>query len=232
MVTPVLVMPIPAVKPVAQGDMAIARVLKAVRLPGIGILRRPRIRRYDCLHRVAVRATELGAGLVALHRFRRRADRRACLLWGLPDRLGGALAAMIFVVIQSAGVSLIWIAPVACSALRARQSPAALCARLSGLRHGGCRAGAGTSSGLAMGVAVFNLSLGVLSPTLGLVAQATGLEGIFLITALLGLCTVPIAARLLSTTNIYPKGVHNDRRDRRKGHRHNRRKQRARRGAD
>ncbi|MBB4289584.1 MFS family permease [Rhizobium leguminosarum] len=57
------------------------------------------------------------------------------------------------------------------------------------------------SRGLAMGVytAFFDLSLGVLSPMLGLVAHATGIGAIFLITALLGLFAVPIGVRLLAS---------------------------------
>jgi MFS family permease len=56
------------------------------------------------------------------------------------------------------------------------------------------------SRGLAMGVysAFIDLSLGILAPLLGLVANVAGLGSIFLINALLALCAVPIALGLRS----------------------------------
>ena len=58
-----------------------------------------------------------------------------------------------------------------------------------------------------MGVysAFFDLSLGVLSPMLGLIANVAGIAAIFLITALLGLCAIPIAVRLLSSHHHQPE---------------------------
>nr|WP_234943700.1 arabinose transporter [Sinorhizobium meliloti] len=209
MITLALVMPIPAVKPVLQGDKALARVLKAVWLPGIGMAFAGLA--YGVMTAFAVPLfvqrdwepawlpfTAFAVALMVARVF----------FGALPDRLGGARAAMIFVVIQSAGIGLIWIARVAWLGFAG--------AAIAGFGYALVYPGFGmeavlrapaASSGLAMGVytAFFDLSLGVLSPTLGLVAQATGLGGIFLITALLGLCSVPIAARLLSTTEHQPE---------------------------
>ena len=41
---------------------------------------------------------------------------------GLPDRMGGAKCAMVFVVVQSAGLALIWLAPTRLSWLRGSSS--------------------------------------------------------------------------------------------------------------
>ncbi|WP_246674659.1 arabinose transporter [Mesorhizobium sp. B4-1-3] len=200
-VTLALVMPIPSVKPVPQGDKPVAKVLKAVWLPGTGMafagLAYGVMTAFSVLLFVQrgwepawLPFTAFAIALMVARVF----------FGALPDRLGGARAAMIFVVIQSAGIGLIWVAPVAWVGFAG--------AAIAGFGYALVYPGFGmeavghapaASSGLAMGVytAFFDLSLGVLSPMLGLVANTTGIGTIFLITALLGLCSVPIAARLL-----------------------------------
>ena len=122
---------------------------------------------------------------------------------GLPDRMGGAKCAMVFVVVQSAGLALIWLAPTAFLGFAG--------AALTGFGYSFVYPGLGIeavrrapaeSRGTAMGIytAFLDVALGVLSPLLGLLAGVAGLSSVFGVSALLALCTVPIAARLRSQT--------------------------------
>jgi MFS family permease len=209
LITLALVMPIPAVKPMAQGEKAIATVLKAVWLPGMGMafagLAYGVMTAFSVLLFVQrgwqpawLPFTAFAVALMVARVF----------FGTLPDRLGGARSAMIFVVIQSAGIGLIWITPVAWLGFAG--------AAIAGFGYALVYPGFGmeavgrapaASRGLAMGVytAFFDLSLGVLSPMLGLVANATGLGTTFLITALLGLCAVPIAVLLPASHHHQPE---------------------------
>jgi predicted MFS family arabinose efflux permease len=202
-VTLSLVMRIPAVKPVRQGDKAITRVLKAVWLPGMGMAFAGLA--YSVMTAFSVLLFVQRGWQPAWLPFTAFAIALmvARVFYGaLPDRLGGARAAMIFVIIQSTGIGLIWVAPVPWLGFAG--------AAIAGFGYALVYPGFGmeavgrapaASRGLAMGVytAFFDLSLGVLSPMLGLIANATGIASIFLIAALLGLGAVPIAARLLSS---------------------------------
>jgi MFS family permease len=118
---------------------------------------------------------------------------------GLPDRMGGAQAAMIFAVVQAVGMGLMGLSPHA--------SPAFVGAALTGFGYAFVYPGLGieavrrapvASRGLTMGVytSFLDLALGVLAPLLGLLANRTGLGSVFVVSALLALCTVPIAAWL------------------------------------
>jgi MFS family permease len=110
----------------------------------------------------------------------------------LPDRMGGVRVALICMLIEAAGLALIW---------RASGSTAALVGvTLTGLGYSLVYPGLGVeavrlapiqSRGVAMGTytAFLDLSLGVSSPTLGLVADAGGLSVVFLISALVVVCT-------------------------------------------
>jgi MFS family permease len=195
-----LVAPIPAVKPAPQREKAIARVLKTVWLPGAGMA-----------------FAGLGYGTItafAVLLFVERGWRPAWLsftafavalmvarvLFGpLPDRLGGARTAMIFVVIHSVGMALIWFSPFAwLGFVGASLAGFGYALVYPGFGMEAIRRAPAESRGLAMGVysAFIDLSLGIFAPLLGLVANVTGLGSIFLISALLALCAVPIALRL------------------------------------
>ncbi len=125
----------------------------------------------------------------------------ARLLFGhLPDRLGGAKVALICVLIEAAGLALIW--------LSASRSMAASGAALAGTGYSLVYPGLGVeavrrappqSRGLAMGAyTVFlDVALGFGSPALGLVAGRFGLGTAFLVSALIALGTAAIALRLL-----------------------------------
>ncbi len=208
LITLVLVLPIAAVRPVPQGNKAVATVLRAVWLPGTGMafagLAYGVMTAFSVLLFVQrgwqpawLAFTAFAVALMIARVF----------FGAVPDRLGGARTAMIFVVIQSAGIGLIGLAPAAWIGLAG--------AAIAGFGYALVYPGFGmeavnrapaASRGLAMGVytAFFDLSLGVLSPLLGLIASVAGVDTIFLITALLGLCAVPIAMRLRSSRRPQP----------------------------
>ena len=126
-------------------------------------------------------------------------------LGDLPDKLGGARIAIWFVVVEAAGLAIIWAAP----------SPlvAALGAVLTGCGYSlvfpglGAEAVRRTSAerhGLAMGLytACLDVALGVGTPALGLLAGWTGVGSVFLASALVVLGAAAIAARLLRVEGV------------------------------
>jgi MFS family permease len=119
----------------------------------------------------------------------------------LPDRVGGTRVALVCVLIEAAGLSLVWLAPTFVSALGG--------VTLVGLGYSLVYPGFGVeairrappqSRALAMGTytAFLDLSLGVSNPALGLVAARAGFEAVFLASAVVVLGSAAIAARLLS----------------------------------
>ena len=117
----------------------------------------------------------------------------------LPDRIGGAKVALVFVLVQAGGLLLMWLArsPVAASAGAA----------IAGFGYSlvypglGVEAVRGTSPenrGLAMGIytAFLDVAMAIGSPALGWVAGQAGLAAVYLASALVVLCTAAIAARL------------------------------------
>ncbi|MGH6641689.1 MAG: arabinose transporter, partial [Bradyrhizobium sp.] len=122
------------------------------------------------------------------------------ILGHLPDRLGGARVALVCVLIEAAGLALIWLAP--------GRDLAAVGAALTGFGYSLVYPGLGVeavrrappqSRGLAMGAytACLDLALGFGSPALGLIASGTGLGSVFLASALTVFCSAAIAIRLL-----------------------------------
>ncbi|WP_431271762.1 arabinose transporter [Dankookia sp. P2] len=118
----------------------------------------------------------------------------------VPDRLGGARVALVSVVIEAAGLALIWLAPT--------QAVAAVGASLTGLGFALVYPGLGIeavrrappqSRGLAMGAytAFLDVALGFGSPALGLVAGWAGLGAVFLVSALVVLGAAGVALHLM-----------------------------------
>ncbi len=195
--TLLLVIPIPATKPAPQSRQAAKQVLKAVWIPGL-----------------AMAFSSVGYGVMtafAVLLFVQRGWQPAWLsftafaaalmvarvLFGpLPDRLGGARTAMIFIMIHSLGLALIWLSSEAWLAF--------VGSAMAGFGYALVYPGFGMEAmarapaqarGLAMGIytAFIDLALGIFAPLLGLVANAIGLDLIIPIAALLALCAVPIA---------------------------------------
>jgi MFS family permease len=118
----------------------------------------------------------------------------------LPDRIGGAKVALVCVLIEAVGQALIWLAPWSALALAG--------VALTGLGYSlvypalgveAVRRAPPHSRGLAMGTytAFLDLSLGIASPALGLIAGAAGLSAVFLVSTLVVLSTAAIIVRLL-----------------------------------
>jgi len=192
---------LPHVSPLHQARPSFIRVMGAVSVPGIG---------------AALSSVGFGAitAFVVLL-FAQQGWSRAWLAYTsfttafilarlvfghLPDRIGGAKVALICVLIQAAGLALIW---------RADRTEVALAgAVLTGIGYSLVYPGLGVeavrrvppeSRGLAMGAytAFLDLALGLGTPALGLVAGAVGLGAAFLVSAAAALGAAAVAARLL-----------------------------------
>ncbi len=114
----------------------------------------------------------------------------------LPDRVGGARVALIFVLIEAAGQALLWAAPWTALAL--------IGAVLTGFGYSLVYPGFGVeairrappqSRGLAMGAytAFLDLTLGLASPVLGIVGGVAGIGAVFLTSAVVVLGAAAIA---------------------------------------
>lgn len=126
----------------------------------------------------------------------------ARMLFGhLPDKFGGARIALLFVLVQTAGLALMWVARDAATASAG--------AALAGLGYSlvypglGVEAVRNTSSenrGLAMGIyTVFlDVAMAIGSPALGWIADREGLSIVFAVSAGITLCTGAVAMLLLN----------------------------------
>lgn len=121
----------------------------------------------------------------------------------VPDRFGGAKTALLFVLVQSAGLLIMGFAE---SSLIASSGAA-----LSGLGYSlvypglGVEAVGGTSPenrGLAMGIytAFLDVAMAIGSPVLGWVADREGMSAVFIVSAVVTLSAATIAFRLLNMT--------------------------------
>jgi MFS family permease len=203
LVTLVLVATLRAVPPSSASQVRVpfSRVLGAVWLPGLG------------LALSSVGYGSITTFIVLLFAQRGWSDAWIALtvasgvfmfgrvLFGhLPDKVGGPKVAIISVLIEAAGQGLVWFA----------SSPAMIFAgaALAGFGYAlvypafgveAARRSPPESRGLAMGAytACLDLALGIASPALGLIANAAGLEAVFLTSTLIVLCAVGVAAVLL-----------------------------------
>ncbi len=118
----------------------------------------------------------------------------------LPDKIGGAKVALVSVLIEGVGGLFIGFAPVPLLAF--------IGAAITGIGYALVYPGFGLEAvrltppenhGLAMGTytAFLDLSLGIAGPALGLVADATGLTTVFLVSSAMVFCAFPLAVVLL-----------------------------------
>lgn len=121
----------------------------------------------------------------------------------LPDRYGGAKIALLFVLVQAAGLLVMGLA--------GSTVLASLGAGLAGLGYSlvypglGVEAVGGTSPenlGLAMGIytAFLDVAMAVGSPVLGWVADREGMSAVFIVSAMVTFCAAAVAFRLLDKT--------------------------------
>jgi MFS family permease len=118
---------------------------------------------------------------------------------GLPDKIGGARVTFACVIIEAAGLCLIWPAPVVQVALAGiALSAVGYSLVYPALGVEAIRRAPPQSRGLAMGTytAFLDLSLGVSSPLLGLIATNAGLGDVYLVSALVALCSAAVAILL------------------------------------
>ena len=186
-----------SVSPLAKKSPSFTSVLKAVWIPGVGLA-------FSSVG-FGVMTTFVsllfvdrgwGAAWMAFSTFS-LAFIIARLAFGhLPDRLGGAKVALVCVLIEALGQLLIW---------KATGLPLALAgAALTGFGYSLVYPGLGVEAvqrtasdarGLAMGAytAFLDLTLGVATPALGLLASIAGLPSVFLASALVVACSAFVA---------------------------------------
>jgi MFS family permease len=118
----------------------------------------------------------------------------------VPDKVGGAKVALVSILVEAAGLALIWLAPgQAIATAGAVFVGVGFALVYPGLGVEAVRRAPPQSRGLAMGAytACLDVALGFGSPGLGLVAGWAGLPSVFLASALVVLTATAIAARLL-----------------------------------
>ena len=191
----------PAVAAAASERAPVARVIGAVWVPGLG-LACASVGFGAIATFIALLFAEHGWG----HAWLALSAASAAFVLGrllfgtLPDRIGGARAAVAFIAVEAAGQVLIWIAPSPALALWG--------AVLTGLGYSLVYPGFGVEAvrhvppehrGLAAGAyaASLDVSLGLANPVLGLVADRAGLRTVFLASAALVICAAGVALSLL-----------------------------------
>jgi MFS family permease len=201
-----LVAPLRAVPPQPRAPSSLLRVVRAVWVPGLALavsgVGFAAITTFTALlfaqrgwHPAWLAFTALSVAFMA-----------GRLFFGhLPDRIGGAKVALACVLIEAAGQALIWLAPsYGVALLGVTLTGAGYSLVYPGLGVEAIRRAPAGSRGLAMGAytAFLDLSLGVSSPALGVVAGAAGLAAVFGVSALVVLGSAVIAAGLLRRPNL------------------------------
>ena len=201
LVTLVVAAPLPRVAPVARKSPSLIMVARAVWVPGVA-LAISGVGFAAVTTFIALLFAEHGWGPVWLaFTALSAAFMLGRLVFGhLPDKIGGARVALVSVLIEAAAQALIWMA--------ASPNVAFIGVTLTGLGYSlvypafgveAIRRAPPESRGLAMGAytAFLDVSLGISSPVLGLVASRAGLAAVFLASTLAVLCSVPLALTLL-----------------------------------
>ena len=123
----------------------------------------------------------------------------------LPDKIGGAKVALIFVLIEAVGQALIWLASSSALVLFG--------AAITGFGYSLVYPGFGVEAvrhappanrGMAMGAytAFLDLALGLANPALGLVASGAGLGAVYLASTMAVVCAAVIAVLLLNARSL------------------------------
>jgi MFS family permease len=126
----------------------------------------------------------------------------ARLVFGyLPDKIGGARVAQIFVVIEAIGLALLWWAPEPVTAsIGAAMTGFGYSLVYPGLGMEAVRGVPSERRGVAMGMYTMflDVALGFGSPGLGLIAGWTSVRAAFAVSAIVALCTLLVVLRVLS----------------------------------
>lgn len=196
------VLPIPALAPVASARVPMATVLGAVLLPGIGFalsgITFGAVMVFLTLHfsvqgwaHGALAFTTFAVALIALR----------IVAGHLPDKFGGARVALCCLAIQALGLALIGLATTGWVAiLGAAIAGAGFSLVFPGLGLEVVQRVPPASRGMAMGIynAFLDLTLGLGSPLLGLLAARAGIASVFEASAVAALLAIPIALRLMT----------------------------------
>jgi MFS family permease len=206
--TLLIVAPLRAIPPTDHESPSIETVVRAVSVPGLGMA-----------------LTAVGFGAITTFCALMFAERGWGSAWiaftalsvafilgrlvfgHMPDKVGGARVALWCVVVEAAGLAMIWMAPSA--------SWVFVGGAITGFGYSLVYPGFGLEAvrlappeakGLAMGAftAFLDLSLGVANPALGLVANHVGLRSVFLVSALAVLSAAFVALRLLRMQKARP----------------------------
>ena len=192
----------PAVAPHADGEHASFKtIMQTVWLPGLGAALASigycAILAFSSLffkdmhwQPVWMAFTAFGVALIAAR----------TVVGHLPDRFGGARVATIFVIVQVAGLLLIWLAKTSLLASAG--------AALAGFGYSLVYPGLGVEAvsgitpknrGMAMGIytAFLDVAMAVGSPGLGWVGGHAGLRAVFLVSAVVVACTAGVTFQLL-----------------------------------
>lgn len=204
--TLLLIIPLRPVTPLLRASQPpLATVASAVLLPGIGLslssLGFGAITTFSTLLFVDRNWTPAWIALTAFT----TSFMVARVMFGhLPDKMGGAKAALASVFMEAVGLGVIWLAPWSILAAGG--------AVLTGFGYALVYPGLGLeavrrvppqSRGFAMGTytAFFDLGIGITSPVLGLIAANAGLQSVFLASALVVLCAAAVTLNLLNTSS-------------------------------
>lgn len=195
-----LVVPLPRVAPTAGAHASFRKVLRAVWLPGLGL----------ALTSAGFGAMTAFASLLfaargwaiwpAFTAFAVALIFARSFLGSVADRMGGARVALAFLLVESAGLALLWLAPSFAIGVGG--------AALAGFGYSLVYPGFGVeavrraphgSHGLAVGVygGFLDVALALGSPALGFVAGISDVSMVFLVAASSVVCAAPIALRLM-----------------------------------
>lgn len=126
---------------------------------------------------------------------------------GLADKVGGARVAFVCVLVEAAGLFLIWGAPSMAGALTGiALSSFGYSLVYPGLGVEAIKYGPSQSRGVTMGAytAFLDLSLGISSPVLGLIASGGGMNSVYLASGIVALLSGGLTLRLWLRKRIVP----------------------------
>ncbi len=129
------------------------------------------------------------------------------LFGGLADKVGGARVAFVCVLVEAAGLFLIGVAPSMAVALTGvALSSFGYSLVYPGLGVEAIKYGPSQSRGVTMGAytACLDLSLGISSPVLGVIASAVGMDSVYLVSGIVALLAGGLTLRLWLRKRILP----------------------------